>query len=197
VPPQGGRKHPQQEYLRVDTTNILFICGGAFEGIDKIIEKRLGQFGVGFGREAKSKKTLTNTELLRHLQTEDLIQYGLIPELVGRLPVLATLEPLSEEQLVEVLTKPRNSLVKQYRKMFEMEGTELVFSGESLRSVAKQALTRGSGARGLRSILEDLMLDVMFDLPEEGALRQVIIDEDVVAGRKPPIRVREDVKKSA
>ena len=197
VPPQGGRKHPQQEYLRVDTTNILFICGGAFEGISQIIEKRLGTYGVGFGKEVKSKKQLSTVELLQRVRAEDLIQYGLIPELVGRLPVLATLDPLSEDQLVEVLTKPKNALVKQYQKMFSFEDVELRFIGDSLKKVAKDALARGSGARGLRSILEDLMLDVMFDLPEDKDLRQVIIDDDVVLGLKTPMRVREGMKKSA
>jgi ATP-dependent Clp protease ATP-binding subunit ClpX len=191
VPPQGGRKHPQQEYIQVNTTNILFICGGAFEGIDKVIEKRLGRFGVGFGVEVSSKKRFALGKILKHIQPEDLIQYGLIPELVGRLPVLATLEPLDEASLVDILVKPKNALVKQYQKMFSLEGVELVFTEDSLSAIARLALQRGSGARGLRSIMEELMLDVMYDLPEQRTLRRVIIDADVVAKKKEPIRLQE------
>jgi ATP-dependent Clp protease ATP-binding subunit ClpX len=198
VPPKGGRKHPHQEYLAVDTTNILFICGGAFEGIAPIIDKRLGTFGVGFGQEVKSKKkNISNVELLSQVRAEDLLQYGLIPEFVGRLPVLATLEPLTEDQLVEILTKPKNALVKQYQKMFELEGVELSFEGESLRTIARSALARGSGARGLRSILEDHMLDVRYDLPDDKGLDRVLVDDDVAAGRKPPVRERDTERKTA
>jgi ATP-dependent Clp protease ATP-binding subunit ClpX len=197
VPPKGGRKHPQQEYIHVDTTNILFICGGAFEGLDKIIEKRLGKFGLGFGVEPKSKKKLEGAELLAKVQTEDLISFGLIPEFIGRLPVMTTLEPLTEGQLVEILSKPKNALVKQYQKMFSLEHVELIVSEDALKVVARQAMTRGSGARGLRSILEDLMLDVMYDLPEDRTLRQVIVDEEVALGKKPPVRLHEGLQKSA
>jgi ATP-dependent Clp protease ATP-binding subunit ClpX len=198
VPPKGGRKHPHQEYLAVDTTHILFICGGAFEGLDKVIEKRVGQKGLGFGAEVKSKKSHTANDLIKAVQPEDLISYGLIPEFVGRLPINATLEPLSEEQLVEVLKRPKNALVKQYQKMFSLEGVDLTFTPEALKAVAKHAISRGSGARGLRSILEDLMLDVMYDLPEQRGLRQVLVDEDVVLKKKEPVRTfDEDLRKSA
>lgn len=189
VPPQGGRKHPQQEYIQVNTTNILFICGGAFEGIEKFIEKRLGRFGVGFGVDVPSKKKFALGQVLQHVQPEDLIQFGLIPELVGRLPVIASLEPLDESALVNILTKPKNALVKQFQKMFALEGVDLTLTDDALHAVARRSLTRGSGARGLRAILEDLMLDIMFDLPEERQLRRVVIDGEVAAGKKDPIRI--------
>jgi ATP-dependent Clp protease ATP-binding subunit ClpX len=188
VPPQGGRKHPQQEYIRVNTANILFICGGAFEGLDKVIEQRLGKFGVGFGVDARSKRRLDLGRVLEHLQPEDLIQFGLIPELVGRLPVLATLEPLNQDALVDILTKPKNALVKQYHRMFALEGVELEVTPEALQNISRQAIVRGSGARGLRSILEDILLDAMYDLPEQPALRRVVVDGDVALKLKPPIR---------
>jgi ATP-dependent Clp protease ATP-binding subunit ClpX len=197
VPPQGGRKHPQQEYIQVNTTNILFICGGAFEGLEKLIEHRMGRFGVGFGVEAPSKKRLDLAQVLKHAQPEDLIQYGIIPELVGRLPVMATLEPLDEPALVEILTKPKNAIVKQFKKMFALEGVELTFTDGALAAVSRLALSRGSGARGLRSILEDLLLDLMYDLPEQRTLRRVILDEDVVAKKKAPVQVHEGMQKSA
>ncbi len=197
VPPQGGRKHPQQEYIQVNTTNILFICGGAFEGLDKVIEKRMGEYGVGFGVEPRPKKRADLGEVLKHVQPEDLILYGLIPELVGRLPVLATLDPLDQNALVQVLTRPRNALIKQYQKMFALEGVELTFTPESLHAVAAMAMSRGSGARGLRSILEDLLLNTMYELPEQSGLRQVVVDAEVVAKTKDPIRIYEDIKKSA
>jgi len=197
VPPQGGRKHPQQEYIRVDTTNILFICGGAFEGLDKVIEHRLGEFGVGFGVDPKPKKRFDIGEILRRVQPEDLIQYGLIPELVGRLPVLATLDSLDESALVDVLTRPRNALVKQYQKMFSLEGVELVFEGDALHAIAKRSMARGSGARGLRSILEGLLLDTMYDLPEQTGLRQVVVDADAVNAVRPPRRIFANVSKTA
>jgi ATP-dependent Clp protease ATP-binding subunit ClpX len=197
VPPAGGRKHPQQEYIRVDTTNILFICGGAFEGIDQVIEKRLGNQGVGFGVDVRPKKRAAAAELLAHVQPEDLMQYGLIPELVGRLPVLATLHPLNEKSLIDILTKPKNALVKQYQRMFALEGAELIFTDDALHAVAKLALARGSGARGLRSILEDRLLDTMYDLPEKRHLRRVRVDAEVIGGTKPPALEFDAVKKSA
>lgn len=197
VPPQGGRKHPQQEYIRVDTTNILFICGGAFEGLHEVIERRLGEFGVGFGVDPKPKKRLDIGDILRRVQPEDLIQYGLIPELVGRLPVLATLDSLDQHALVDVLTRPRNALVKQYQKMFSLEGVELLFEPDALAAIAQRALVRGSGARGLRSILESLLLDTMYELPEQTGLRQVVVDADAVNGSRPPRRVFADVSKTA
>ncbi len=197
VPPQGGRKHPQQEYIQVNTTNILFICGGAFEGLDKVIEQRLGEFGVGFGVEPKPKRRMNLGDVLRKVQPEDLIQYGLIPELVGRLPVLATLDNLDAGALVDVLTKPKNAFVKQYQKMFALEGVELNFTKDSLEAIAKLAIQRGSGARGLRSILEALLLDTMYELPEQNGLQRVLVDKDVVARKKAPIRMFADIKKSA
>ncbi len=197
VPPQGGRKHPQQEYIQVNTTNVLFICGGAFEGLEKLVEKRLGKYGVGFGVDVPSKKRFDLAQVLKHTQPEDLIQYGLIPELVGRLPVMAHLEPLDEAALVDILTKPKNAIVKQFQKMFALEGVELSFSDDSLAAVARLAISRGSGARGLRSILEDLLLDLMYELPEQRTLRRVLIDADVVAKRKPPVQFHEGMQKSA
>jgi ATP-dependent Clp protease ATP-binding subunit ClpX len=197
VPPQGGRKHPQQEYIQVNTTNILFICGGAFEGLEKVIEQRLGKFGMGFGVDPKPKKREDMGDILKHVQPEDLIQYGLIPELVGRLPVLANLENLDEAALVEVLTRPKNALVKQYQKMFSLEGVELSFNEDSLKAIARLAIKRGSGARGLRSILEEILLSTMYELPEQSGLQRVVIDGDVVAKKKDPIRVYESIKKTA
>jgi ATP-dependent Clp protease ATP-binding subunit ClpX len=197
VPPQGGRKHPQQEYIQVNTTNILFICGGAFEGVDKIIEQRLGKFGVGFGVDAPSRRRQDLGRVLLHIHPEDLIHYGLIPELIGRLPVVASLDPLDEKSLVEILTRPKNALVKQFQKMFSLEGVDLSFTEEALHGIAHMALSRGSGARGLRAILENLLLDIMYELPEDRTLRRVTIDAEVVAGLKPPIRVHEGMQKSA
>jgi ATP-dependent Clp protease ATP-binding subunit ClpX len=197
VPPQGGRKHPQQEYIQVNTTNILFICGGAFEGVDKVIEQRIGKHGVGFGAEVAAKKRQDLAQVLKHIQPEDLMRYGLIPELVGRLPVVATLEPLDETALVSILTRPKNAIIKQFQKMFALEGVELTVTEDALKEVARLALSRGSGARGLRSIIEDLLLDLMYDLPEQRTLRRVIIDGDVAAKKKPPVQLHENIQKSA
>ncbi|MBK8869581.1 MAG: ATP-dependent Clp protease ATP-binding subunit ClpX [Elusimicrobia bacterium] len=197
VPPQGGRKHPHQEYIRVDTTNILFICGGAFEGLDKVIEQRLGEFGVGFGVESKPKRRMNLGDVLRKVQPEDLIKYGLIPELVGRLPILATLDHLDAHALVRVLTEPRNALVKQYEKMFALEGVTLEFTLDSLDAIAHKAIHRGSGARGLRSILEGILLDTMFELPEQTGLSRVVIDREVVEGIKAPLLTYGRLKKTA
>lgn len=165
IPPKGGRKHPQQEYIRIDTTNILFICGGAFVGLEDIIKRRLGKGSIGFGAEIKSVKDLTLGEVLSHVQPEDLIKFGFIPEFVGRLPVVATLDELSVDDLVRILVEPKNSLIKQYQKLFEMEGVNLRFTEGALRAVAEMAYKRKTGARGLRSILEEIMIDVMYEIP--------------------------------
>ena len=192
VPPKGGRKHPQQEFLQIDTTNILFICGGAFVGLDKIIEQRINRSGLGFGQKVTRQVQRTKGELLAMAEPEDLLRFGLIPEFVGRLPVLATLEDLDEEALVRILTEPRNALIKQYQRLFEMEGVELKFTDGALRAIAAEAIKRKTGARGLRAILEEMMLDVMYDLPSRDNIRECIISEDVVARRKDPILVYEN-----
>ena len=192
IPPQGGRKHPHQEYIQVNTTNILFICGGAFAGLEKVLEKRLGRSAVGFGAEVGKRRDHRLGDLLLQSQPEDLIAYGLIPELVGRLPVLAALEQLNEAALMEVLTRPKNALVKQFQKMFSMEGVALTFTDGALEEVSRLALKRGSGARGLRSIIEDVMLDVMYDLPQQDAVSRCIIDAEVIRRTKRPILIFED-----
>ena len=186
VPPQGGRKHPQQEYIQLDTRNILFICGGAFDGLEQIIETRLGQRRIGFGEKA-SKEERDN--LLPQVQPEDLKQFGLIPELVGRLPVAVHLSDLDEESLVRILDEPKNALVKQYRKMFELEGIGLTFDKEALTTIAKKTLDRGTGARGLRSVIEDFMRDVMFEVPSRTDVREVIVTADCVDKAVPPLLV--------
>jgi ATP-dependent Clp protease ATP-binding subunit ClpX len=187
VPPQGGRKHPQQEFLQVNTSNILFIVGGAFAGLDKIIRGRSEKGGIGFAAEVKSKDEKLNLgEILYEVEPEDLIKYGLIPEFVGRLPVVATLEELDEDALVQILTEPKNALTKQYAKLFDMEGCEIEFRGEALRAVACKAMERKTGARGLRTILEQVLLDTMYDLPSLENVRKVVIDENVIlSGTKP------------
>ncbi len=193
VPPQGGRKHPQQEFLQVNTANILFICGGAFAGLDKIIRDRSEKGGIGFSAEVKSKdETRTVGELLNEVEPEDLVKYGLIPEFIGRLPVIATLEELEEEQLVEILVEPKNSLSKQYSKLFEMEGVELEFRKEALLEVAKKALERKTGARGLRSIIEQNLLETMYDIPSMENVTKVVVDETVITGESKPILIYED-----
>jgi len=189
VPPKGGRKHPQQDFLQVDTTNILFICGGAFVGLDQIIQRRLGQSRIGFGADVKSKKELKLGELLCHVQPEDLLKFGLIPEFIGRLPVIATLHELTEDALVDILTKPRNSLVKQFQKLFEMDGVKLKFHKTALMAVARRAIDRESGARGLRAIIEEAMLDIMYDIPSKQGIKEVVIGEDVILKGEPPIIV--------
>ncbi|MBM4335438.1 MAG: ATP-dependent Clp protease ATP-binding subunit ClpX [Deltaproteobacteria bacterium] len=188
VPPKGGRKHPQQEFVQVDTTNILFICGGAFHGIEDVIERRIGVQGLGFGAELKRKQRKMG-ELFRHIQTLDLLKFGMIPEFVGRLPVVATLEELSEEALHKILTEPKNALVKQYQKLLELEGVSLRFSEGALRAVAQEAIKRKSGARGLRSILENMMLDIMYDIPSRDDIAEVIINEEVVRHGAEPMMV--------
>ena len=189
VPPQGGRKHPQQEFLQVDTTNILFICGGAFAGLEKIIADRLQGKSIGFGAHVAAPDERRTGDILKQSEPEDLLKYGLIPEFVGRLPVIATLEDLDVDALVQILVEPKNALVKQYKKLFEMEDVELDFTDDALTAVAKRAIERKTGARGLRSILEGILLDTMFDLPSMDDVDQVMIDKDVVAGTKEPVRV--------
>ena len=197
VPPQGGRKHPQQEFLQVDTTNILFICGGAFAGLEKIIGDRLQGKSIGFGAYVAAPEEKRTGETLKSTEPEDLLKFGLIPEFIGRLPVIATLEDLDEEALVKILVEPKNALVKQYQKLFDMEEVELEFAEEALHSVAKKAIERKTGARGLRSILEGILLDTMFDLPSMEGVDEVHIDKDVVEGRKDPVRVYAKKEKSA
>jgi len=198
VPPQGGRKHPNQEFVQIDTTNILFICGGAFSGLDKVIRMRSEKGGIGFGAEVKSKDDRKEIgAVLRDVQPEDLIKFGLIPEFVGRLPVVATLEDLDEHALMRILTEPKNALVKQYQKLFAMEGVELEFRENSLLAIAKKALERKTGARGLRSILEQTLLDIMFDLPSMSNVAKAVIDDGVVRGESQPILIYADQPKVA
>ena len=197
VPPQGGRKHPQQEFLQVDTTNILFICGGAFSGLEKIIGDRLQGKSIGFGAYVAAPEERRTGETLRQTEPEDLLKFGLIPEFVGRLPVVATLEDLDVDALIKILTEPKNALVKQYQKLFEMENVKLSFTDDALVSVSKKAIERKTGARGLRSILEGILLDTMFDLPSMDGVDEVMIDKDVVAGSKDPVRVYASEKKKA
>jgi len=193
VPPQGGRKHPQQEFLQVNTSNVLFICGGAFAGMDRIIRDRTEKAGIGFSAEITSKADKKNlSELLKTIEPEDLIRYGLIPEFVGRLPVIATLEELDEEALVRILTEPKNALSKQYSKLFEMEGAELEFREDALRAVARKAMERKTGARGLRSILEQNLLDIMYDLPSMDNVSKVVIDSGVIEESSEPLLIYEN-----
>ncbi len=196
VPPQGGRKHPQQEYIQLDTKNILFICGGAFDGLEQIVEGRLGQRRIGFGEKASDEK---RDELLLYVEPEDLQRFGLIPELVGRLPVTVNLSDLDEDSLVEILSEPKNALVKQYTKMFELEGIGLTFDKEALRRIAQKTLDRGTGARGLRSVIEDFMRDVMFEVPSRTDVREVVVTSDCVDKDVPPLLVLhpEEQKKEA
>ncbi len=189
VPPKGGRKHPQQEFLPIDTSNILFLCGGAFSGLDKIIEQRINKGGVGFGAAVKSQEKHKPGQLFRMLEAEDLFKFGLIPEFVGRLPVVATLDELDEAALVDILTRPKNALVRQYQQLFEMEGVDLSFTEGALGAVAKEALTRKTGARGLRAILEEIMFDVMYDLPGKTDVRECVVTDEVVQRKKEPILV--------
>jgi len=193
IPPQGGRKHPQQEFLQVDTRNILFICGGAFAGLEKVIQRRTEKSGIGFGADI-SEKTADEraNELLHELEPEDLIKYGLIPEFIGRLPVVATLEELDEDALVQILTEPRNALTKQYAKLFELEGVELEFRADALRQVARKAMARKAGARGLRSILENALLETMYELPGIQGIKKVIVDESVITEQSRPLYVYQE-----
>tara|TARA_R110002072_G_scaffold105615_3_gene230907 strand:+ start:2594 stop:3880 length:1287 start_codon:yes stop_codon:yes gene_type:complete len=198
VPPQGGRKHPQQEFLQVDTKNMLFICGGAFAGLDKVISDRSEKGGIGFGATVKSKDSKRKMgETLKDVETEDLVKYGLIPEFVGRLPVIATLTELDEDALMQILTEPKNSLSKQYQKLFEMEGVEIDFRGEALRAVARKAMERKTGARGLRSILENVLLDTMYHIPSDEGVSKIVIDEGCITGESEPIKIYENNDKPA
>jgi ATP-dependent Clp protease ATP-binding subunit ClpX len=189
VPPKGGRKHPQQDFLQVDTTNILFICGGAFVGLDQIIERRVNTRSMGFGAEIASKGDRKLGEILAQVQPEDLLKFGMIPEFIGRLPVLATLHELNEDALIDVLTKPKNSLVKQYQKLFDFDGVKLKFTKGALAAVAREALARQSGARGLRAILEASMLDIMYDVPSKTGIKEVIVNEEVIVKHEAPLIV--------
>ena len=186
VPPQGGRKHPHQEFIQIDTTNILFICGGAFDGIDKIIENRTGKKSLGFGADVRGQSEKDIGEILRQIRPEDLLKFGLIPEFVGRLPIIVTLDKLDEDALVKILTEPRNALVRQYTKLMEMDGVELEFSEESLKTIARQAIERKSGARGLRAIIEGILLDIMFELPIRDDVKKCIVTAETVRGERPP-----------
>jgi len=197
VPPKGGRKHPQQEFLQVDTTNILFICGGAFVGLEDIIRKRTGRKRMGFGGQLEEKDGRRPTDVLHDVQTEDLLKFGLIPEFIGRLPVIATLDELDESALVKILKDPKNALTKQYSKLFEMESVHLKFTEEALRAIARDAMKRKSGARGLRAIMENIMLDIMYDMPSQPNIKEVVISEDVVEKHEPPIVVYTKAAESA
>ena len=197
VPPQGGRKHPQQEFLQVDTTNILFICGGAFAGLDKIIAQRGKGSAMGFGADVKDPDESRLGELFTKLEPEDLLKFGLIPEFVGRLPVIATLEDLDEDALVQILTQPKNALVKQYQRLFELEDTELVFTDDALGAIAKRAIKRKTGARGLRSILEDILLDTMFELPGLDSVTKVVVNEEAATGDAAPLMIHADTEKES
>jgi ATP-dependent Clp protease ATP-binding subunit ClpX len=197
VPPKGGRKHPQQEFLQIDTTNILFICGGAFVGLTDIIEQRVGQRSLGFDAPVKKREDKRIGELLNDIQPEDLLRFGLIPEFVGRLPVIATLHELDETALMQILTEPKNALIKQYQKLFHLDGVTLTFTDDALRLAARKALAQASGARGLRSILERAMLDAMYEVPGDTSIKEVIINPDVIEHRAPPVFIRHDERDSA
>jgi ATP-dependent Clp protease ATP-binding subunit ClpX len=198
IPPQGGRKHPNQEFVQVDTTNMLFICGGAFSGLEKVIQNRSTKGGIGFGAEVKSKDDSKDiSSLLQEVEPEDLIKFGLIPELIGRLPVIATLEELDESALMTILTQPKNALTKQYNKLFEMEGAELEFRDDALVAIAKRALARKTGARGLRSIIEHVLLDTMYELPSMENVSKVVIDANVVNGSAKPLMIFAEQEKIA
>ena len=194
VPPQGGRKHPQQEFLQVDTTNILFVCGGAFSGLEKIIAARGRGTSIGFGADVRGPDERKTGDFLREVEPEDLLKFGLIPEFVGRLPVIATLEDLDEQALVEILTKPKNALIKQFQKLFDMEDVRLTFSEDALQGISHKAIARKTGARGLRSILEGILLDPMFELPSYDSVEEVVINREVVEGRVPPLLIYSDMR---
>ncbi len=197
VPPQGGRKHPNQDFVQIDTTNILFVCGGAFDGLDKVIRNRTEKTSIGFGAEVRSPSDRDVGELFREVEPEDLIKFGLIPELVGRLPVVATLDELREDALIEILIEPKNALVKQYQALFAMEGVELEIRPAALSAIAKKAIKRKTGARGLRSILEQVLLDTMFDLPGQSNVTKVVIDESAITGDGKPLLIYGEPQKLA
>lgn len=198
VPPQGGRKHPHQEFLQIDTSNILFVCGGAFEGLDHVIERRLTEQAMGFRANPESRKKRNIGDVLKHIMPEDLLKFGLIPEFIGRLPVLATLSALDEETLARILVEPKNALVRQYQKFFELDGVELIFADQALRAIAREAIQRGTGARALRSILEEVMVNVMYEVPSNPQIKRVIISEEVITERKEPeTQTAEDIKQAS
>ena len=197
VPPQGGRKHPHQEFIQVDTSNVLFICGGAFVGLDKIVETRVGRSGIGFGAEIKSRDERRVGELLAMIQPEDLLKYGLIPEFIGRLPVIATLHDLDDQALVRILREPKNAIIKQYQKYFDLEKVRLKFTDDAVAAIAKEAMKRGTGARGLRAILEEVMLEIMYELPSIEDLKECIITREVILNRERPVLVSEPKEQSA
>jgi ATP-dependent Clp protease ATP-binding subunit ClpX len=191
VPPQGGRKHPHQEFIQVDTTNVLFLCGGAFVGLERSIENRIGRSGMGFGAEIKSREERRVGDLLAMVQPEDLLRYGLIPEFVGRLPVVATLHDLDEAALIRILKEPKNAIIKQYQKYFDLEKVRLKFTDEAVAAIARQALHCGTGARGLRAILEEVMLEIMYDLPSIEGLKECLVTREVIVNRERPILISE------
>lgn len=195
VPPQGGRKHPHQEFIQLDTTNILFICGGAFDGIDKIIQGRIGKKGIGFGAEVRGRQDKRIGEILAQIMPQDLLKYGLIPEFVGRVPIVVTLDALDKEALMRILVEPKNALAKQYQKLFELDGVTLEFADDALEAVAEEAIRRETGARGLRAILEDVMLDVMYEVPSRGDVTKCVITKDVILRKEEPLLVTMDRKK--
>ncbi len=198
VPPQGGRKHPHQEFIQVDTSNILFICGGAFEGLENIIKDRVGKKSMGFNAEIESKKDINRTEIFKELLPQDLLKFGLIPEFVGRLPIIATLDGLDREALIDIVTKPKNALTKQYKKLFELDGVELDFEQEALNSIVDKALERNTGARGLRSIIEDIMRDIMFDIPSNEKISKCVITKETVENKaEPKIEIDENKKRES
>jgi ATP-dependent Clp protease ATP-binding subunit ClpX len=192
VPPQGGRKHPHQDFIQINTTNILFVCGGAFDGLEKIIEHRIGRRAIGFGSQPRSARTKDSTKLLRELQAQDLLKYGLIPEFVGRLPITVALDYLDEEDIIRILTEPKNAFVKQYEKFFALDDVELVFHEGALRAIAKRALERGTGARGLKSIIEDVLLHSMFDVPSRPEIKRCIITEQSITDGLEPLLLTEE-----
>jgi len=189
VPPQGGRKHPHQEFIQIDTTNILFICGGAFEGLDRIIESRMRQTNIGFGAHIEKRTKRDVGELLAQVMPQDLLRYGLIPEFIGRLPVVVPLDPLTEDDLVSILVEPKNALVKQYQRILEMDGVQLTFTESALRAIAREAMARGTGARGLRTIIEEIMLNIMYEIPSRPDVKQCIVTEEAVLHRKDPVLI--------
>ncbi len=195
VPPQGGRKHPHQEFIQIDTSNILFICGGAFEGIDKIIQNRVGEKVMGFGADIKSREEKKIGEILNMILPQDLLRYGLIPEFVGRVPIIVSLDALDKDSLVKILTEPKNALARQYKKLFELDGVDLEFMPEALQAIAEEAMLRNTGARGLRAIIEDVMLDVMYEVPSRIDITKVLITKDVISKKEKPLLVTVDAKR--
>jgi ATP-dependent Clp protease ATP-binding subunit ClpX len=195
VPPQGGRKHPHQEFIQIDTSNILFICGGAFEGIDKIIQNRVGEKVMGFGADIKGREEKKIGEILNMILPQDLLRYGLIPEFVGRVPIIVSLEALDKDSLVKILTEPKNALARQYKKLFELDGVDLEFMPDAYQAIAEEALHRNTGARGLRAIIEDVMLEVMYEVPSRIDITKVLITKEVISKKEKPLLVTVDAKR--